>query len=181
MIVGKKIKLVPFEPNHWAYICNWMSDPYYKYYFRNIPELLNVAQMQQYPQVMGMQVFMIVSDTNEVIGMATWDNVRILPRTCHIGFIIDKNFQGKGYTKEAFMEFCYYLTNRLGIHKLTAKIAECEEDTISKAMYGAFKDKNVIRDEYFMDGKWHNEIWISVLDHEFAKLYEIFKAGKLKR
>lgn len=181
MIQGQKTKLIAFEPDHWHYIGKWMSDPYYKYYFRNIPDVMTIAQLQAYPQVLNMNVFMIINEANEVVGMCTWDNVRILARTCCIGFLIDKEHSGKGYGKDSYMEFCHYLTQRLGLHKLTAKMAATEVETIGKAAYGAFTDEVLMRDEFFMDGKWHNEIWMSILDTEFAKQYEIYKAGKMRR
>jgi len=179
MIIGRKTKLIVFEPGHWTYLSKWMCDPYYKYYFRNIPEIMSINQLQQFPQFLNMNVLMILNEENNVVGMATWDNIRILARSCCIGFLIDNGYRGRGYAKDAFMEFIYYLTHRLGCHKLIAKIAEVEAETVSKAMYGAFKDVNIIRDEFFMDGKWHNEIWLNILDTEVNEVYAKFKRGEL--
>lgn len=179
MILGSKIKLIAFEPDHWVFISKWISDPYYRYYFRNIPELMTIQQMQAFPQVLGMNVMIILNYNNDVVGMATWDNVRILARNCCIGFLIDRDFKGLGYAKDAFMEFIYYLTHRLGIHKVIAKVAESEYETASKTVYGGFSDKNIMRDEFFIDGKWHNEVWLSVIDKEFAEKYDKFKKGEM--
>ncbi|MBP7209618.1 MAG: GNAT family N-acetyltransferase [Paludibacteraceae bacterium] len=181
MIVGKNTKLVAFEPEHWVYIHQWMSDDYYKFYFRNIPDNLTVAQMAEFPKILGMNVLMIANENNEIIGMATWDNVRLLARQCCIGFIIDKQFKGMGFAKDAFMNFIYYLTHRLGLHKLIAKVAKDEVETVNKTVYGGFKDQVVMREEFFMDGKWHDEIWLTVLDTEVAEVYNKYKNGELKR
>jgi RimJ/RimL family protein N-acetyltransferase len=183
MIQGEKIRLIAYEQDHWVYLNKWMSDPYYKYYFRNIPEIMTAQQMMNAPQLLGLNVLMVVAQVegeDHIIGMCTWDNVRILARSCCVGFLQDKDYKGMGFMKEAFIEFIYYLTHRLGIHKVIAKVAECEAETASKAGYGGFTDKNLIRDEYFMDGKWQNEVWFSMLDKEFLPIYELFKKGELQ-
>lgn len=179
MIKGKKTHLVAFESGHWPYIAKWMSNAEYRYYFRNIPQVMGQAQYASFPDVMGMNVLMIVeSEKNEVIGMATWDNVRFLARTCDIGFIIDKDYQGKGYTKDAFMHFMNYLFSRLGFHKISAKVARKEFDTAGKSQWGGFTDSVILRDEFFMDGAWQDDILLSVLDHEFKQRFDKYIKGE---
>lgn len=180
MIKGNKTHLVAFEQGHWPFIYKWMSDPIYKYYFRNIPHVMTQTQCANFSEIMGMNILMILeSHPNEfgdcnVIGMATWDNVRMLARTCDIGFLIDKDFQGKGYTKDAFMHFMNYLFTRLGFHKVSAKVAEVEVKTSEKTKWGGFSDSVILRDEFFMDGKWQNDVLLSVLDYEFKERFNKF-------
>lgn len=179
MIKGNKTHLVAFEQGHWPYIAKWMGDPAYRYYFRNIPQIMTQAQCANFADVMGMNVLMIVeSQFNQIIGMATWDNVRMLARTCDIGFLIDKDFQGKGLTKDAFMYFMNYLFTRLGFHKVSAKVARKEYQTAGKSKWGGFADAVILRSEFYMDGEWQDDILLSVLDHEFRERFNKFKEGE---
>jgi|SRR5882724_5190866 len=177
MLHGLKTKLIPFEPDYGASIAKWKNDPTYKYYFRNMPEELNNQQLAMFSQYMNMNVLMIIAE-DKIIGMATWDGVRILARTCCLGFLIDKDFQNKGYTKDAFMTFVHYLTSRLGFHKIIAAVAADENETQGKVLWGGFQEEGLSRDEFFLDGRWQDEIRFAVIDHDFKKRYEQYLNGK---
>ena len=179
MIKGRKTHLVAFEQSHWPFIQKWMSETDYKYYFKNIPQVMTMGECASFPQIMNMNILMILeSANNQIIGMATWDNIRILPRTCEIGFLIDKDFQGRGYTKDSFMHFMNYLFSRLGFHKISAKVAKKEFDTSGKAMWGGFTDKLILRDEFYMDGIWQDDVLLSVLEDEFKERFIKFTQGE---
>lgn len=182
MMQGEKTILVPFEKWNAADIRKWHADPYYKFYFRNIPECLNIAQLEDFPRLMGMNMLMIydrgqweASFTNNFqaipVGMVSWDNVRYLARTCEFGVIVDKDSTGKHYGKESMGLFLNHLFNRLGFHKVSCNTASEASDTNAKTV-GAlgFKFESIIRDNFFMDGKWHDEKRFSMLDTEFRKV-----------
>lgn len=178
MIEGFKTVLVAYEPEYWSIIQKWMSDPVYKYYFRNIPEIPNKAQLMNWPQLMNMNVLMVVAkDVNQIVGMVTWDNIRLLARSCDFGMIIDKEFQSKGYSKDALMCFLDYLISRLGFHKVSAKIAKSEIATNEKLRKFGFKDELVLRDEFYMNGKWHDDIKYSAIDYEFKQMFKDYLNG----
>lgn len=180
MIESKRLILVPFEEFNWVDIQKWISDPYYKFYFKNIPDCFTRQQFMNFPNQAGINCFMIYEkghyqgaiDNNfvpEPIGLASWDNVRILPKTCDIGFIIDKNNEAnKHYVKEGLYLLLDYLFNRLGFHKVGAITAVEAKDTSEKlCLTGGFKFEGVSRDHYFLEGKWHDENRYSILEHEF--------------
>lgn len=178
MIFGKKVKLVAYEPGHWPYLSKWISDPAYKFYFRNIPMVMKVSELENFPQVMHMNVLVVLNEENNPIGIATWDNVRVLARSCDMGLLIDSDGQGKGYTKDAYMAFMNYLVNRLGFHKVIANCAFQEKATISKCEWGGMKPEGVMREHFYLDGKWHDEMRLSVLEHEFRERYNRYIQGE---
>lgn len=179
MIIGEKVVLVPFEDWNAGEIRRWMSDPYYRFYFKNMPEMLNAAQLRDFPKIMGMNVLMIYDRgqweasfteqfTPTPIGLCSWDNVRFLAKSCELGIIIDKDASGKHYGREAIFLFLDYLFNRLGLHKVSAHTAAEANDTNTKAMeVVGFQFESIVRDNFYMDGKWHDEKRLSILDSEF--------------
>lgn len=182
MIIGEKIILVPFEKWNAGDIRKWMSDPYYKFYFKNMPEMLSAAQLEEFPRMMGMNVLMIYERGHWEasgpghfqpipIGLCSWDNVRLLARTCELGIIIDKEASGKHYGKEAIFKFLDYLFNRLGFHKVSAHTAVEAEGTNDRCDSAVgFKLESIVRDNFYMDGKWHDEKRWSILESEFKSL-----------
>lgn len=185
MIEGKKIVLVPFEKANATEIRAWMADPYYKFFFKNMPEMLNEDQLKEFPRIMGMNVLMIYdrgqwySANNGVthfnpaaLGMCSWDNVRYLARTCEMGIIIDKNFSGQHYGKESIFLFLDYLFNRMGFHKVSAHTADEAKETNEKCLDAVgFKLEGTIRDNFYLDGEWKDEKRWSLLQDEFNELY----------
>lgn len=179
-IIGIKTRLVPFDTTnqaHAACLEKWTTNQNYKYYFKNIPEIFTFHQLSQFPLLLNMNVLMIEAE-GQIVGMATWDNVRVLPRSCEMGFLIDKDFQGKGYTKDAFMFFLNYLFSRLGFHKVSAKVAANEFNTVGKSVWGGFTHHAILKDEFYLDGKWQDDVLLSVLDHEFKERFNLYLNGE---
>ncbi len=180
MIESFKIRLIPYEPEYWPILEKWMSDPAYKFYFRNMPEILNKNQLMVFPQLMNMNVLFIQEkEMGNFVGMATWDNIRLLAKTCQIGFLIDKDFQGRSLTREAYMTFVHYLFSRLGFNKVIAIAARSEAPTIGKGLTAGFKEEAVLKDEFYMDGKFHDELRLCAFNKEFLKEYERYLKGGL--
>lgn len=190
MIEGEKVVLVPFEEENGADIERWMSDPYYKFYFKNMPEMLNRAQLKVFPGCMGMSVFMIYEKGQYFaapqmgfrpipLGLVSWDNVRLVAKTCEIGFIIDKDWSAKHLGKESLFLFLNYLFGRLGFHKVTGVIAEQATDTEAKlAQNAGFKFEGIVRDNFYLDGTWHNEKRYSILETEWKERFKKYQEGE---
>lgn len=177
---SQKISMVAFEPDHWRFVYQWMTDPSYKKYFRNMPSVFTVAQMAAFPQMTGMNVLMFFDPElpQSCIGMATWDNVRIVQRSCEIGFLVDKNFQSSGYTRDAFLNFMKHLFHDLGFHKVTANVVDGDKVTTTRLDRAGFFKEGIMRDHALLDGKWVSEAKYSILDREFAEWYSKYERGE---
>ncbi len=187
MITGKKTVLIPYEPGHWANMQKWLYDDYYKFYFKNMPEMMTPEQLTKFPTLMGMNVLMIyekgqylgsqtLNFVPQPIGFVSWDNLRYLARTCDFGIVVDKDFSGKHLATEAVMLFLDYLFNRLGFHKVTACTAAEAEDTNEKSMkFLGMQYEGTSREHFFLDGKWHDEKRFSLLKDEFDLVYKNFR------
>lgn len=186
MIEGKKIILAQFESWNASSIQEWQADPYYKYYFKNMPELLTESQLTDFPRLMGMNILIIYERGEwyatkrgithfypKPLGLCSWDNIRILARTCEFGILIDRHVSGQHYGKEAIFLFLNYLFNRLGFHKVSAHTAEEAKDTNEKCMKAlGMTEEGIIRENFYLDGQWKNEKRWSILQNEFNEIYQ---------
>lgn len=183
MLTGERVILIPFDKSNWVSINKWIYDPYYKYYFKNMPEMLTQSQMSDFNILMCMNIFMIydkgmyeglkfLQGTPEPIGMISWDNIRLLAKTCDFGMLMDKDYSGNHYGYEAAVLVLKYLFHRLNFHKVTISTAEEEIDTCSKVLNKlGCKFEGMARDHFFIDGIWKNENRYSMLREEFDLLY----------
>lgn len=190
MIIGDKTILVPFEQHNWADMQKWLYDDHYKYYFKNIPELMTPAQLANFPQLMGMNILMIyekgqylgsksLNFTPQAIGFVSWDNVRLLAKTCDFGIVVDKDFAGKGLSTCSVMMLLNYLFNRLGFHKVIASTAQAADETNEKVLAKlGMQFEGINREHFFLDGKWHNEKRWSLLKDEFDLVYSNYMQKK---
>lgn len=178
MIRGKKTSLVAFEPSYGSVIQRWMSDRDYRFYFRNMPEVLSCDQYAMFPRIMNMNILMIIDPEGSIIGMASWDNIRFLARTCEVGFLIDKQAQAVGFTKDAWMAFADYLFNRLGFYKVSTKVALNQKRTWEICKWGGFRNEGILEREFYMDGQHHDEIRLILFQDEFNKRLEKYKKGE---
>lgn len=179
MIEGSFVRLVAFEPQHGVKIYDWMNDPAYLNYFRNMPLALSIGDCSNFPQIMGMNVLMVVEKrSSKVIGLVSWDNIRALAKTCEIGILVDKDAQGAGVTKDAFMHFLWYLCQRLGFHKVSANVVALDSPTVSKCKWGGMIQEGYRKEYFFLNGRWHDEIILSVIDREFAKRFKRYREGE---
>lgn len=189
MIKGKRVILVPFDKSHWSDIQKWMYDDYYKFYFKNMPEMLNPEQLGDFQRIMGLNILMIY-DRGQYeaslihgfcalpVGLVSWDNVRLLARTCDFGIVIDKDKSGQHYGAEASILLINYLFNRLGFHKICVATAEEAELTAEKAMKRlGFQFEGSARHHFYVDGEWKNEKRFSLLKEEFHQACDEYMKG----
>lgn len=175
---GGKLKLVAYEPEYWMALNRWVSDKAYKNYFRNMPIALTIDQMKNFSTIMNMNMLMVINkETDSVAGFVTWDNIRMLQRSCEFGMLIDKDSQHSGACHEAFLLALKHLFFSLGFHKVTANALGGDEEVSARLMRAGFQLEGVMRDHVWMDGKWYHEERYSILENEFRIWMDNYEKG----
>ena len=86
--------------------------------------------------------------------------------TCGI-FIGDKNEQGKGYGTEAMKLLLGYGFNTLNLNRLDLKVNDFNSRAIKCYQNLGFVEEGRMREASFVNGKYHDQILMSILRKEW--------------
>ena len=75
-----------------------------------------------------------------------------------IGYSMDKNYQGKGYMKEAVNRITEYAFSELGLHRLEASALVDNERSKGVLIGCGFKELGINKNYLFINGKWRDHI-----------------------
>jgi RimJ/RimL family protein N-acetyltransferase len=104
---------------------------------------------------------------NIVLHQIDWRN-----RVGEIGILIgDKKSRGKGYATEAIVLIANHAFNKLNLHKLCA--GAVKENEASKRAFekAGFKVEGVLREHFYLDGKYLDCYRMGLLKNEFKIPY----------
>lgn len=82
-------------------------------------------------------------------------------------FIGDKEHLGKGYGTDAMKVLVKFIFEQMNIHKVKLNVFSFNERAIKSYEKCGFVKEGVLRDEIFRDGKYYDEIIMSILREEF--------------
>lgn len=84
-----------------------------------------------------------------------------------LGFLLDPEFQGKGYGKESTIAVIEYAFNQCNFHKVTATVTEGNEPSFNLLKALGFTHEGTIRDNFKLGGDWHNDLKLGLLKREY--------------
>ena len=88
------------------------------------------------------------------------------------GLFIHPDHQGKGYAKEAAVILLNYYFNQLRYHKANVYIYDCNDASVSFHTKLGFVKEGLSRESAYFDGKYHDIVYMGMLDSEFNERYK---------
>ncbi|MBQ3474660.1 MAG: GNAT family N-acetyltransferase [Bacilli bacterium] len=119
----------------------------------------------------GGHTFAIVSkDNDKLIGNCGLMDTDYKDGTSTIGiFIGEEEYRGKGLGTEVINLLLDYGFNNLRLHNINLGVFSFNERAISCYKKLGFKEYGRRHECYYLDGKWHDEIWMEILEDEYRK------------
>lgn len=112
----------------------------------------------------------ILKKNNEKLGLVELVAIDSIHRRAEFTIIIDPIHQGHGYASTATRLAMDYAFNYLNLHKLYLIVDEINEKAIHVYKKVGFEVDAVLKDEYFINGAYHNVVIMSVFQKRyFAK------------
>jgi RimJ/RimL family protein N-acetyltransferase len=106
-------------------------------------------------------------ETNKYIGGCGIQNVNWLARVATVGIMIgDKDYWGKGYGTDAMKVLINFIFNDMNINKIRLGTFSFNERAIKSYEKCGFKVEGVLKDEIFKDGKYYDEIIMSIFNNK---------------
>jgi len=119
--------------------------------------------------------------TKNLVGMCFLKDINMLNRTSEFAiFIGDENAKGKGFAKEATLKTVEFAFKDLNLNRVFLIVQEDNENAINLYKKCGFRNEGILREAVYKNGKYKNEIIMSVLKREFIQLYNT-RIAEIKR
>lgn len=172
---GERVQLIELDESHLPAVQRWRSDPEVTRYWitRDIPTIVELTDWLHLNRLSGSVTLAILDEHDAPIGYTDVFSIDREHRRCEIALMIgERGSWGRGYAREALTALLQYLFASLegggqGMHKVT--LAVFAENLAARRVYQAcgFREDGVLRDDMYRDGEWHDQVLMSILEHEF--------------
>jgi RimJ/RimL family protein N-acetyltransferase len=113
------------------------------------------------------------NDSRKFVGYVAASNINYINRNATVGVFFHKAGRGKGYYREAQVLFYAYLFNEINLHKLNSTIIPYNEVAIRITAEIGFTTDGIRREQIYQNGRYHDEILISLMKDDFLRLNEL--------
>ena len=113
--------------------------------------------------------FNIISINNDkLIGTVSLEKLDRINRSAVLGiFIGDENFRNNGFGTEAINLLLEYGFKYLNLHSIKLSLLSVNERAHKCYLKCGFKDTGLSREQYFIDGKYYDKLYMDILESEF--------------
>ncbi len=173
MIEGKQIDLRAVEEEDAVVFHRWFNDPEVTHFLgANAFPAVSMAQERLFIERLrddsGRRAFVIALKDGTPIGNCALRAFDWTARSCEVGIAIgEKQHWGKGYGGEALEMLQAIAFNNLNLHKLWLTCAAYNERGLRAYRRIGFREDGRLRDDRFLDGRYHDTIVMSILEHEW--------------
>lgn len=109
-----------------------------------------------------------LKENNLLIGYVYMTDINMINRSCHSHILIgDKGYWGQGYAREALAIAINYMFKERNIHRIEARILECNQASMKMHKKLGFQVEGLIRDSVFKSGIYQNQYILSLLKNEY--------------
>lgn len=81
----------------------------------------------------------------------------------------NKSYWGNGYAAEAYKLLLSYAFDELGLHRVCAHVLESNFSSLKMHKSCGYIEEGVLRDSVWKNGKFQNQVVLSILSHDFKK------------
>jgi RimJ/RimL family protein N-acetyltransferase len=175
MIAGQTINLRAIEDDDAVVFHAWFNDPEVTR-FLGVPfPALSMAQERAFIQSthdnQSRRSYAIVLKDGTLIGNCELRMFDWTARSCELGIVIGtKQHWGQGYGGEALNLLLTIAFDGLNLHKVWLTCAPYNERGLRAYRRTGFREDGRLRDNRFLDGRYHDTVMMSILEAEWRAL-----------
>lgn len=118
-----------------------------------------------------------LKENDKYIGNVMIQEIDWINRSAHVPILIgDKEEWGKGYATEARMLALKFVFDERGIERVWATVLEDNVGSLRMHEKCGYKQEGVLRRSVFKNGKFKNQVLMSVLREEFQGCFERYSS-----
>ncbi|HLQ95062.1 MAG TPA: GNAT family N-acetyltransferase [Pseudogracilibacillus sp.] len=111
----------------------------------------------------------IIQKDNQPLGLVALYDIDPIHRKAEFAIMLDPAKQGNGFALPATETAVNYAFRTLNLHKLYLIVDEENERAIHVYEKAGFKQEAVLEKEYFIEGSYHNVVYMSILEEDYWK------------
>lgn len=175
MFTFGKTTMRPVEERDLETLRTMRNDPSTWTMLRSVEHITPEAQLAWFYSLAGDKVraYYVVEDTQGgFVGMIRTDERDALNRSIRVGADVAPALRGQGWGKAIYVMLLKWCFDYLNCHRVWLCVLDI--NTPARALYEkmGFKVEGCYRDAFFRDGRYINEIVMSVLEDEYRCLDE---------
>lgn len=168
-IVGDKVRLRPICMTDTNLIVLWRNQEHVRRNFIFREEFTCEMHLQwMETRVSSGEVVQYIIEEKESmkpIGSVYFRDINYDYRSAEFGiFIGEKEALGKGYGRETARLFTQFGFSSLGLHRISLRVLEENQIACRSYIAAGFKQEGVFCDMVYVDGKYHNVIFMAMLE-----------------
>ena len=109
-----------------------------------------------------------LEDPPVLVGNVGLWGARPKDRCATIGIALGREYVGRGYGTDAMRVIVSYGFREMGLHRIQLTVAPFNPAGIRAYEKAGFVEEGRLRESVLHDGRWYDEVLMSVLDHEWA-------------
>lgn len=178
ILTGKRIILREYRKEDLPYMRKWVNNAEITQYLSHIflyPHTINATESFLNSMLDGsssMKGFIIAhKGTEEYIGQIDLIKIDWVNRVGTLGIVIGTtDYLGKGYGTEAIKLIQEFAFNKLNLHKLDLEVRAYNDRAIKCYKKCGFIEEGRIRENYFIDGKYTDTLFMGILKSEYEAI-----------
>ena len=108
--------------------------------------------------------------TANLIGITILKDINMINRNAEFAIYIgDKKYRGMGLSKEATFSTIDFGFSKLGLHRISLRVSDDNQTAIKLYEKCGFQPEGLLRECYFINGKYVNKLQMSILQEEFDR------------
>jgi diamine N-acetyltransferase len=174
MIAGKTTRLRPIEREDLPRFARWFGDPEVRYHLLvYLP--FSLAQEERWYEGLqerlesGKEVVLAIDTAEGVhIGTIGLHDIEWKDRSAELGIVIgDKAFWGQGYGTDAIRTMLRLAFAEMNLHRVFLRVDVDNQRGIRCYEKCGFQQEGRLRDAGFREGRYHDQLLMSILRSEF--------------
>ena len=109
-----------------------------------------------------------LADPPVLVGNIHLLGARPKDRCATLGIALAREYTGRGYGTDATRVLVDYAFREMGLHRIQLAVAPFNRAGIRAYEKAGFVEEGRHRDAVWHDGRWYDEVLMSLLDHEWA-------------
>jgi RimJ/RimL family protein N-acetyltransferase len=168
-LIGQKCYLSPIDINDYEKYAQWWNDPETVKYLQNNWVITAEKQKENLISKSKSHHYSIIdNEINELIGEVCFVDINYVNRCAEISVIIgNKEYQNKGYGKEALKLLINYGYQSLSLNCIFLRVYEKNERAINCYKSVGFKQSGMIRQGAYYNQSYDNIVIMDILPNEF--------------
>jgi len=173
MLHGERVTLRALEPADAAVMWRWYQDREFSRldgnrYGTALPPL------EEFVRSLGSPSFADVSlgiedEHARLIGIVRLKRVEAEDRNADFGIAIERGHWDQGYGTDATRTILRFAFTEMNLHRVSLGVLDYNARARRCYEKCGFREEGRVREHHFHDGRWHDQIIMGILQHEFER------------